>query len=140
MSVRNASVILHPVNKKGKQEKGGLELKTNADGQTSYAGIPFGKLRVHGADALAVLERLCANRIDVPPGRAVYTAMLNARGGFESDLTVQRLGSDEFSSSRDALGIQSRSDARVFHKSHRSGASKTQSNFLGRPKKQTDSL
>ena len=56
----------------------------------------FGKLRVHGRDALAVLERLCANRIDVPVGRAVYTAMLNARGGFESDLTIQRLGPDEF--------------------------------------------
>jgi hypothetical protein len=44
--VRNASVILHPVNKDGKQSKGGLELKTNADGQASYAGIPFGKLRI----------------------------------------------------------------------------------------------
>jgi 4-methylaminobutanoate oxidase (formaldehyde-forming) len=56
----------------------------------------FGKLSVRGRDALAVLERLCANRIDVPVGRAVYTAMLNARGGFESDLTVQRLAGDEF--------------------------------------------
>jgi len=44
--VRNASVILHPVDKKGKQEKGGLQLKTNSEGQTSYSGIPFGKLRV----------------------------------------------------------------------------------------------
>ena len=56
----------------------------------------FGKLSVRGRDALAVLERLCANRIDMPVGRAVYTAMLNARGGFESDLTVQRLAPDEF--------------------------------------------
>jgi glycine/D-amino acid oxidase-like deaminating enzyme/glycine cleavage system aminomethyltransferase T len=56
----------------------------------------FGKLSVTGRDALAVLERLCANRIDVPVGRIVYTAMLNARGGFESDLTVHRLGSEEF--------------------------------------------
>jgi hypothetical protein len=44
--VRNASVILHPVNKKGKQEKGGLQLKTNADGEAMYAGVPFGKLRI----------------------------------------------------------------------------------------------
>src|SRR5258706_8608830 len=44
--VRNASVILHPVHKNGKQDKGGLELKTNADGQASYAGVPFGKLRI----------------------------------------------------------------------------------------------
>ena len=37
-----------------------------------------------GRDALAVLERTCANGIDVPVGRMVYTAMLNRRGGFES--------------------------------------------------------
>ena len=39
---------------------------------------------------------LCANEIDVPVGRMVYTGMLNARGGFESDLTMVRLGPDEF--------------------------------------------
>ena len=44
--VRNASVILHAVDKKGKQGKGGLQLKTNGEGQTSYSGIPFGKLRI----------------------------------------------------------------------------------------------
>ena len=51
--------------------------------QTSFA-----KFVLKGRDALAVLQRLCANEIDVPPGRMVYTAMLNARGGFESDLTI----------------------------------------------------
>jgi hypothetical protein len=30
------------------------------------------------------------------PGRLVYTAMLNARGGFESDCTVLRLAADRF--------------------------------------------
>lgn len=44
--VRNASVILHSVNSEGKQEKGGLNLKTDSEGKTSYNGIPFGKLRV----------------------------------------------------------------------------------------------
>jgi hypothetical protein len=44
--VRNAAVVLHPVESNGKQEKGGLELKTNADGKTSMDGIPYGKLRV----------------------------------------------------------------------------------------------
>ena len=39
---------------------------------------------------------LCANEIDVPVGSMVYTAMLNARGGFESDLTIMRLAPDEF--------------------------------------------
>jgi glycine cleavage system T protein len=56
----------------------------------------FAKLEVQGRDALAVLQRLCANDVDVPVGRAVYTAMLNAKGGFESDLTVLRLGLEEF--------------------------------------------
>jgi hypothetical protein len=44
--VRNAAVIMHPVTTHGKQERGGLELKTDADGKTSFDGIPYGKLRV----------------------------------------------------------------------------------------------
>jgi 4-methylaminobutanoate oxidase (formaldehyde-forming) len=56
----------------------------------------FCKLRLEGPDALAVLQRLCANDVDVPPGRLVYTQMLNARGGIEADLTVTRLSADAF--------------------------------------------
>ena len=59
--------------------------------QTSFA-----KYVLKGRDALAVLERLCANRIDVPIGRIVYTAMLNERGGFESDVTITRIAPAEF--------------------------------------------
>lgn len=44
--VRNAAVVLHPVNKKGNQTKGGLELKTDNDGRTSIDGIPYGPLRI----------------------------------------------------------------------------------------------
>ena len=61
-----------------------------------YDQSSFGKLLLQGRDALAVLQRLCANQMDVPAGRMVYTAMLNARGGFESDLTVMRLAADRF--------------------------------------------
>lgn len=56
----------------------------------------FGKIRVDGRDALAFLQRLCAGQIDVEPGRIVYTQMLNARGGIESDLTVTRLAEASF--------------------------------------------
>jgi len=56
----------------------------------------FCKLRLEGPDALAVLQRLCANDVDVAPGRLVYTQMLNARGGIEADLTVTRLAADAF--------------------------------------------
>lgn len=44
--VRNAAVIMHPVNPKGKQEQGGMELKTDVDGKCNYNGIPYGMLRV----------------------------------------------------------------------------------------------
>jgi 4-methylaminobutanoate oxidase (formaldehyde-forming) len=52
----------------------------------------FGKLRVRGRDAGALLDRVCANRI----GKLTYTPMLNRRGGYESDVTVQRWADDDF--------------------------------------------
>ena len=55
-----------------------------------YDQTSFSKLLLQGRDATAVLQRLCANEMAMPVGRIVYTAMLNARGGFESDLTVIR--------------------------------------------------
>jgi len=44
--VRNASVIIHPVSKEGRQQKGGVELKTDADGNARVDGIPYGRMRV----------------------------------------------------------------------------------------------
>lgn len=44
--VRNASVVLHPVNKGGKQSKSGMELKTDPDGKASMDGVPYGKMRI----------------------------------------------------------------------------------------------
>ena len=73
------------------QEQGACREAVAIFDQTS-----FGKLLLKGRDAPAVLQRLCANDIDVPPGRIVYTAMLNERGGFESDVTVTRLTPDSF--------------------------------------------
>jgi 4-methylaminobutanoate oxidase (formaldehyde-forming) len=56
----------------------------------------FAKFVVRGRDAAGVLQRLCANDVDVPAGKAVYTGLLNERGGFESDLTAIRLAADEY--------------------------------------------
>lgn len=56
----------------------------------------FGKIRVEGRDAMRFLQHLCANDMDVAPGRIVYTQMLNARGGIECDLTVTRLSETVF--------------------------------------------
>ncbi len=44
--VRNAAVIMHEVTVKGKQERGGMELKTDLDGKANFDGIPYGMLRV----------------------------------------------------------------------------------------------
>jgi hypothetical protein len=44
--VRNAAVVMHPVDEDGNQVRGGLELKTSSEGKASYEGVPYGKLRV----------------------------------------------------------------------------------------------
>lgn len=44
--VRNAAVIMHPVNSHGKQGRGDLELKTDPDGKANFDGLPYGKIRV----------------------------------------------------------------------------------------------
>ena len=44
--IRNAAVILHPVDKKGKQARTGFELKTDPDGKTHFDGVPYGPLRI----------------------------------------------------------------------------------------------
>ena len=56
----------------------------------------FAKFMLQGRDAVQALNAISANEIDVPIGQTVYTPLLNARGGFESDLTVARLATDQF--------------------------------------------
>jgi glycine cleavage system aminomethyltransferase T/glycine/D-amino acid oxidase-like deaminating enzyme len=56
----------------------------------------FAKIEIVGSGAVAFLQRLCANDVDVPVGRIVYTQLLNRRGGIECDLTVTRVTADRF--------------------------------------------
>ena len=56
----------------------------------------FGKIRVVGRDAEAVLQRLCGNDVAVPNGKIVYTQFLNEGGRIEADVTVTRQSSDEY--------------------------------------------
>jgi len=56
----------------------------------------FAKFELQGPDAEAALSWICANNVTVPPGRVVYTQMLNSRGGIECDLTVARLAEDRY--------------------------------------------
>ena len=59
--------------------------------QTSFA-----KIAVKGSDAEAALQYLCSNDVAVAPGRTVYTALLNDRGGYEADVTVTRIRWNEY--------------------------------------------
>ncbi|MDZ4094426.1 MAG: FAD-dependent oxidoreductase [Paracoccaceae bacterium] len=59
--------------------------------QTSFA-----KFILKGPDAAAALNWVAAGNVDRAVGSLTYTQMLNAKGGIEADLTVARLGQDEF--------------------------------------------
>jgi glycine cleavage system aminomethyltransferase T/glycine/D-amino acid oxidase-like deaminating enzyme len=72
------------------------EMRATREAVALYDQTSFGKLLVQGRDACALLQRLCANDVDVAPGRLVYSGVLNRRGGFESDLTVMRLDAERF--------------------------------------------
>ena len=49
-----------------------------------------------GAGALDALQRSVLAQMDVAVGRVVYTPVLSPGGGFRSDLTIMRLGDEEF--------------------------------------------
>ena len=57
---------------------------------------PFGKIEVEGPDTEAFLLKTCAGYMGNAPGSVIYTAMLNERGTFESDLTAQRIGETHY--------------------------------------------
>ena len=56
----------------------------------------FGKLRIHGPDALALLQWCCTADVDTAVGVATYTGMLNRRAGYEADVTVTRVAPEEW--------------------------------------------
>jgi 4-methylaminobutanoate oxidase (formaldehyde-forming) len=74
----------------------GGECRNTASNVTVFDHSCFIKYMVSGPDACAVLNRICANQIDVEPGRVVYTQWLNDLGGIEADVTVTRLSETEF--------------------------------------------
>jgi 4-methylaminobutanoate oxidase (formaldehyde-forming) len=63
---------------------------------TVFDQTSFSKYVVAGKDAEAALQWLCTADVAVAVGRSVYTGMLNARGTYESDVTVTRTGTEEF--------------------------------------------
>ena len=65
-----------------------------------HAGIfdlsAFAIFDVQGPGALDALQRSILAQMDVAVGRVVYTPVLGQGGGFKSDLTIMRLGDEEF--------------------------------------------
>lgn len=66
------------------------------DGTVLLDLSPFGKFDISGPDALAFVQHVATANLDVPEGQAVYTVLLNARGGIEADVTIRREGKDRF--------------------------------------------
>ncbi len=74
----------------------GSEVKAARDRVALFDMTSFGKIRLRGPGALGLLQQLAANNLDKPVGSVTYTQFLNPKGGIESDVTVTRLGKDEF--------------------------------------------
>ncbi|MGI9521005.1 MAG: GcvT family protein [Hyphomicrobiaceae bacterium] len=72
------------------------EQKAAREGVCVFDMSSFAKFLIQGDDAEVELNRICANDLAVQPGTSVYTGLLNARGGYESDVTVARLSQTEF--------------------------------------------
>ncbi|MEX1046146.1 MAG: FAD-dependent oxidoreductase [Actinomycetota bacterium] len=56
----------------------------------------FAIFDVTGPGALKYLQGMAVKQMDVPDGRVVYTPLLNPAAGVKADLTIMRLGRDEF--------------------------------------------
>ena len=74
----------------------GAEVRQTHEAAAIFDQSTLGKIDVTGDDAAAFLNLICANQMDRPPGRAIYTSMLNERGGIESDLTAVRFAEDRY--------------------------------------------
>jgi glycine cleavage system aminomethyltransferase T/glycine/D-amino acid oxidase-like deaminating enzyme len=56
----------------------------------------FAIFDVSGPGAMAYLQGLVVNQVDVPVGRVIYTPLLSPAGGIVADLTIMRLRHDLF--------------------------------------------
>ena len=74
----------------------GEECRAAASDVVMFDQSCFTKFEVAGRDAVAALNHICANDIDVAVGKVVYTQWLNELGGIEADVTVTRLAETRF--------------------------------------------
>ncbi len=74
----------------------GAEVRAAHERAAIFDASPFGKIDVEGPDAEAFMLHVCAGHVARPAGSVIYTAMLNARGTYQSDITVQRLSETQY--------------------------------------------
>ena len=72
------------------------EVQAAHEGAAIFDLSPFDKIDVTGPDAEAFLMHTCAGHVNRAPGSVIYSAVLNQRGTFESDITAQRLAADHY--------------------------------------------
>ncbi len=56
----------------------------------------FAKFEISGPGTESALQRIAANDLSGPSGKAVYTQLCNARGGIEADVTLIHVGPELF--------------------------------------------
>lgn len=56
----------------------------------------FSKFEISGRGVQDALQRIAANDLSGPPGRAVYTQLCNEKGGIEADVTFMHTDRDRF--------------------------------------------
>ena len=56
----------------------------------------FSLFEVTGTGVVDFMQKMAVNQMNVKVGRAVYTPLLNAQGGFKADLTIMRLGDEHY--------------------------------------------
>ncbi len=72
------------------------EVQAANEGAAVFDASPLGKIDVKGSDAEAFLLKTCAGYMSRKPGSVIYTAVLNDRGTFESDITAQRISDTHY--------------------------------------------
>ncbi|WP_371227992.1 GcvT family protein [Roseovarius sp. 2305UL8-3] len=72
------------------------EVKAAHEQAAIFDASSFGKIEIQGPDAEAFLQYTCASNMDKAPGSAIYTAVLNERGTYESDITAHRIAEDHY--------------------------------------------
>lgn len=72
------------------------EHRAAREGAALFDMTSFAKFVLEGRDAEKSLGWIAAGNVAKPPGRVVYTQLLNPRGGIEADVTVARLAAERY--------------------------------------------